>query len=297
MTPRRRRAFSLTELLVVIGVVALLMGLLLMALLGAKKGSGMAASMGNMRQIGAMLGMYAQDERDVVLASQFNHHLDSFVGHPRCNPALGEWHARGTWADVLWTQYQMGVFPTARAQLSNDYHNDSPDKALYDLVGRLDSNVLRSELPNSKDVRFTVDDSGGVVAGDGILLPFGDGAAESGLPGYFAANNFFNDDSLTDTYNGSFTYAQLKALDRSVYLVDSFAGETIEDDPGPWDAAPALDGDGDGQADEATLQVDFRYNDSCLLLFLDGHVDPAPAWEDLDELEARGVRVRELTRR
>ena len=75
-----------------------------------------------------------------------------------------------------------------------------------------------------------------------------------------------------------------------MYLVDSFAGETIADEPPPFDTDPALD--------PSPLQVDFRYNGQCLMLFLDGHVRPEAAWRDLDELQTgRAIRVQDLDQR
>jgi hypothetical protein len=46
-------------------------------------------------------------------------------------------------------------------------------------------------------------------------------------------------------------------------------------------------------------QVDFRYQDAALILFLDNHVKPEAQWENLDQLQGqgsgkRGIRVREL---
>jgi type II secretory pathway pseudopilin PulG len=195
-----RNAFTIVEVLVVVGVIILLMAILLPALLGARRSASMTTSMGHMRQIATWMRLYCSDNREHVLPSQFNHHLDAFPGHPRCNPAFGQWHARGTWADVLWTQNELGLFPEAAGVLLSDYRFDSPDKALYELVGDIEQNVLRATSPNRRNV---VDGTG--------ATPFGDGAQEAGLPGYFAANNFFNDDPLSETYNGRFTSTQIRA--------------------------------------------------------------------------------------
>jgi prepilin-type N-terminal cleavage/methylation domain-containing protein len=56
---RRRRAFSLVELLVVIGIVTILIGLLLPSLGRAKRQARQVACLSNLRQVGTSLMVYA----------------------------------------------------------------------------------------------------------------------------------------------------------------------------------------------------------------------------------------------
>ena len=74
MTDRSRsaRGFTITELMVVIGVIIVMLGLLFPALAGFVKSSKMTKSMSNMRQIGTWISLYATDNREYIVPSQFN---------------------------------------------------------------------------------------------------------------------------------------------------------------------------------------------------------------------------------
>ena len=284
-----RRGFTLTELMVVIGIIAVLLGLLLPALAGVFSSGLMTKSMSNMRQIGQWMRMYSSDNREFIVPSQFNYEGNTYKGKVRsaASPPLGDQH-KGTWSDILWTVFEGGVFPAAGAPVADggldyDYRFDSPDKKLYDLVGGDLENPFRSAALNKRNM----------IAGN-RPTPFGSGAQEIGQPGYFAANNFFNADQDVDREASFYTTGQIKAPERSMYLVDSVAGETIEDEPEPFQAGPTLGPSGS----TSTLEVDFRYSGVCLMLFLDGHVEPVGQWQDICELEGldgRSIRIRNLT--
>jgi prepilin-type N-terminal cleavage/methylation domain-containing protein len=299
--PTARRGFSITEILVVISVIVVLLGLLLPALAGIRKSGLMTKSMANMRQIGTWMGLYSGDNRDYILPSRFNYRQDAYPGKVRSvittEGSVGQRY-RGTWADILWTVYELGAYPEATAQLGHDYRYDSPDKRLYEyLEGDMAENPLRSAAANSRNTHWSLHN---------LPTPYGCGASESGLPGYFAANNFFNadidavDPCTNDPVAANwFINSQIKIPERSMYLVDSFAGETIEPQPAYYQMTPSGLG-GAGGEEDLTYQVDFRYSDMCLMLFLDGHVEPQGEWDDICDLEAtggRGIRIRQLTRR
>ncbi len=62
----RRRAFTLVELLVVIGIIALLVGILMPALSAARAQSRAVACLSNVRQISVAAQMYAQENKYYV---------------------------------------------------------------------------------------------------------------------------------------------------------------------------------------------------------------------------------------
>jgi prepilin-type N-terminal cleavage/methylation domain-containing protein/prepilin-type processing-associated H-X9-DG protein len=63
MTARQRRGFTLVELLVVIGIIALLISMLLPSLNKARQAANAAACLSNMRQIGQAALMFANDHK------------------------------------------------------------------------------------------------------------------------------------------------------------------------------------------------------------------------------------------
>jgi prepilin-type N-terminal cleavage/methylation domain-containing protein/prepilin-type processing-associated H-X9-DG protein len=61
-----RKAFTLVELLVVIGIIALLIAILLPSLAQAREAARRAACLSNLRQVGMAMRFYAGDNRDQV---------------------------------------------------------------------------------------------------------------------------------------------------------------------------------------------------------------------------------------
>ncbi len=284
---RTPRGFTLIEILVTISVIILLLALILPALRAVTTTGAQTASMSNMRQIGTWMRAYSSDNREFVLPSRFDYRDNSYAGNVRAGDVFGEDAHTGIWADILWTEYADRVIAEAQSELGHDYSNAAPDTEVLDLVPNLTS-----------PFRSTADNTRNAPDGNGepIHLVDGDGAHERGRPGYLAANDFFNarpdapdspDGEPTPPRGRWYTAAQIRAADRSMYLVDSFYGATIEPIEEPFDST-----------DEESIQVDFRYDGVCIMLFMDGSVRPESRWDDLEQLEGnRQVRVRDLTRR
>lgn len=99
--PFRREAFTLVELLVVIGIIALLISVLLPALSKAREQARTVRCMSNHRQIGAMFGMYANDNRGYYPPLNWQNALDNTIpnhssyGMVHC---LGPYIGKPQWA-------------------------------------------------------------------------------------------------------------------------------------------------------------------------------------------------------
>jgi prepilin-type N-terminal cleavage/methylation domain-containing protein/prepilin-type processing-associated H-X9-DG protein len=76
---KKRRAFTLVELLVVIGIIAVLVAILLPALSKAREAANRAACLSNLRQIGQMFYLYANLNKDQIsLGTRSNIYQESY---------------------------------------------------------------------------------------------------------------------------------------------------------------------------------------------------------------------------
>ena len=80
-TSKRNAAFTLVELLVVIGIIALLIAILMPALSRAREASQKTVCLSNLRQLGTAMQLYATEFKDVVPIGYMDQKQFSYVVH------------------------------------------------------------------------------------------------------------------------------------------------------------------------------------------------------------------------
>ncbi|MCH2143857.1 MAG: hypothetical protein MK082_01785 [Phycisphaerales bacterium] len=298
----RHRGMTVVEIIAVVGIIVLLLGILLPALNLGAANARWASSQNNMRQIYQLMQEYTNDNRETIVPAAFDYSGNTFpskvrsLDPPGSSMPLTELGTRagyGTWSDLLWTYAEFGPAPAIGAPSSGTpygYMYDSPDRVYYDYDGYARNDIFRSTVGMTRT-------PGGTEA-----LPFGTGAqrSEESDPGYFAANLLFDarpqsdsDGQYTNEFGDWRTTAEVRRPSQTVYLVDSWYGEVIEPTA---EGFGSPDPAGGGGEEPTEGQVDFRYpGESCLMLFLDGHIQTEGQWDVFTDLkDIRNIRVDEL---
>lgn len=309
-TKTNKHAFTIVEMLVVITIMAMLAAFLLVAVNSSRKVANTAKSSVKLKQIGEWMQLWSGDNENKVLPSQFDFkaevaagayvsaRIDEHAPDDNLFDDMTRSQFQGTWTDILWTENKLHEhFGLTDREVDDPDHlqwkSDSPNNSIYDLHDNFD-HPFRSMVVNSRG-------------------PYKD------LQGFFAANDFFDARSGKDvdplnpdatTLDRYYTYAMIHSPARSIYLVDSVAGEIISDEPEPWVYDFVMDSDGRlvDSSQDTEGEVDYRYGDGCMLLLLDGSIKTLGPWSERgpeenpsggfdQSLYGLGYRVHELTRR
>lgn len=214
-----RRAFTLVELLVVIGIIALLISILLPSLSRARQSANQLACLANLRSIGSAIQMYANQSRDSLPIGTWDGVMDGNTSSPRVGrgtdfKALLQDVMTGSGAqyqDVTY-QAQRHVFQCPDAQEMNKTSNmlgTDPGALHYTAHPRLMGNIeqwdsaagrgemapyRKAQIRNASDVILIFD--GQQIASDsGVTSPEG-----YALDGYrlFWDHMCLNDSPATD---------------------------------------------------------------------------------------------------
>ena len=83
------RGITIVEMLIVIGVIAVLLAILLPALSVARRNALWATSQANLREIGQLLVLYAGDNREAIVPTAFDYRTNLAAGKPRSASPAG----------------------------------------------------------------------------------------------------------------------------------------------------------------------------------------------------------------
>lgn len=164
--PRRKRAFTLLEILVAVVVIALLASLVLALASRAKSAAKTAPCASNLRQIGQALSIYEADFNS--LPPSISHlHKSSYAQDPRLFVCTEDPTGR-------WVTLQRGFPPGSTIPFDLSYDSIFDQTSMLQKVREADANfgMVTCRMHGERTRRFRLDFDGaeGLHAFDGLLL-------------------------------------------------------------------------------------------------------------------------------
>jgi prepilin-type processing-associated H-X9-DG protein/prepilin-type N-terminal cleavage/methylation domain-containing protein len=243
----RSRGFTLVELLVVIGIIALLISVLLPALGRAREAAKSIKCMGNLRQIGQGFQMYASDHRGVM------------------PPGVGLEDANGNFSGPRELGYD---YPDS---LNQAYWSDHPFVGKYAGNKTWGTHQRAGRMGHTKADRSTVftcpsDESAGYEDGNGRWLSYA--ILWNVWP---LRSQFQNASQAVSQYRArQFRITQIREPSRCLLALDGFDATYDHTAYGGWQVRSQF-----GQVGSLPLRRDFysnRHNKRTNIVFFDGHV-------------------------
>jgi len=266
-----RRAFTLVELLVVIGIIAVLVGVLLPTLASARRSANSAACMSNLRQIGQTIHMYVNANKGILPYGYWN--------------GGGNGALAGDWSLLLLNSLsgKQGTTYTDTTNQAMSLRQVFKDKDIVDGNGIIHYSAHPRLMPDLADVDVAVAISTGktvyltpyklakikrsaevVLVMDGTQIRTFPPSTDQNLWGAFAT---------AYKLDNAARYQGPTAGGRS-YLLFDWPGATNGDsiDPGPNTDASTISGGLTGP--DGNIRWRHYGNKSANFLFVDGHVEP-----------------------
>jgi prepilin-type N-terminal cleavage/methylation domain-containing protein len=105
-----RRAFTLVEVLVVVGIISVLAGIILPVMMQARRKAREATCISNLRQLAAAWEMYCEDSDDI--GPTYLPMVNQYAKGPGIFRCPADPNGRGRWGEVMWHSFTVsGVDP------------------------------------------------------------------------------------------------------------------------------------------------------------------------------------------
>jgi prepilin-type N-terminal cleavage/methylation domain-containing protein/prepilin-type processing-associated H-X9-DG protein len=280
MDSKRNRGFTLVELLVVIGIIAILIGVLLPALARARGAANSAACMSNLRQIGQALQMYVNSNKGSLPLGYWNGNTPGGGADPNAAQKATDWSL------LLLNTFNGKYSATYNdiATQANALKAAFKDKDIVEGSGFIHYSAHPRLMPDLNDIDVAVAIGGG---GTAYLRPYKlskirraaevvvimDGAqirTVAAIPG--SDPDLWQAFATAYKLDNSARYQGPAAGGRS-YLLFDWVGATNDSsiDPGPNTDASATAGGLTGP--DGNIRWRHLGNKSANFLFADGHVE------------------------